>query len=116
LHPVHAFLPGRHGRAGCDIMKGAEFMAATVEISVPDTLVKTLGAQPEELPRQTLEALILQAFRKGQINHALVAELLDLNRFATDGFLKEAQAFRTREGEEFAENLERLRRITATCP
>jgi hypothetical protein len=87
-------------------------MAATIEISVPDALIKALGAAPEELSRQTLEALIVQAYRKGQITHAQVGELLDLNRFETDGFLKEAQAFRARESEEFASDLERLRRLS----
>ena len=86
-------------------------MAATVEISVPDALLKALGAEPEELPRQTLEALIVQAYRKGQITHAQVGELLELNRFETDGFLKNAQAFRFCESEEFASDLESLRRI-----
>ena len=86
-------------------------MAATFEISVPDTLVKALGAEPDELPRQTLEALIVQAFRKGQITHAQVGELLELTRFETDGFLKNAQAFRLSEGEEFSSDLESLRRI-----
>ena len=71
-------------------------MAATVEISVPDALLK---------------ALIAQAFRKGQITHAQAGELLELNRFETDGFLKSAQAFRLRENEEFASDLEILRRI-----
>jgi hypothetical protein len=87
-------------------------MAATVEISIPDTLLKALGAEPDELPRQTLEALIVQAFRKGQITHAQVGEILELNRFETDGFLKNAQAFRSREDEEFASDLENLRRIS----
>ena len=86
-------------------------MATTFEISVPDTLVKALGAEPDELPRQTLEALIVQAFRKGQITHAQVGELLELNRFETDGFLKNAQAFRLSESEEFSSDLENLRRI-----
>jgi len=86
-------------------------MAATFEISVPDTLVKALGVKPDELPRQTLEALIVQAFRKGQITHAQVGELLELNRFETDGFLKNAQAFRLSESEEFSSDLESLRRI-----
>lgn len=87
-------------------------MAATVEISVPDALVKALGAAPDQLPRQTLEALIVQAYRKGQITHAQVGELLDLDRWRTDAFLKSAQAFRARESEEFASDLERLRRIS----
>ena len=51
-------------------------MAATVEISVPDTLMKAIGAEPAELPRQTLEALIVQAFRKGQTH------TLDLENFS----------------------------------
>lgn len=87
-------------------------MAATVEISVPDTLLKALGAEPAELRRQTLEALIVQAFRKGLITHAQVGELLELNRFETDAFLKDAQAFRLCEREEFASDLENLRRIS----
>jgi hypothetical protein len=87
-------------------------MAARVEISVPDALLKALGAEPHELPRQTLEALIIQAYRKGQITHAEVGELLDLDRWETDGFLTSAQAFRAREGEEFASDIESLRRIS----
>jgi len=86
-------------------------MAATVEISVPDALVKALGADPEELPRQTFEALVIQAYRRGQITHAQVGELLGLNRFETDAFLKDAQAFRSCEGEEFASDLDQLRRL-----
>jgi len=87
-------------------------MAATVEISVPDTLIKALGGQPEELPRQSLEALIVQAYRKGQITHAQVGELLGLDRCGTDGFLKNAQAFRPHENEEFSSDIERLREIS----
>jgi len=102
---------GRHSAAGCGMITKQKFMAATVEISVPDALVKALGAPPEELPRQTLEALIVQAYRKGQITHAQVGELLHLHGWGTDAFLKSAQAFRARESEEFASDLERLRRI-----
>src|SRR5438876_10259654 len=43
--PVAFF--GGHGNGGCGNM---EDMAATVEISVPDTLIKALGAAPDELP------------------------------------------------------------------
>jgi len=87
-------------------------MAATVEISIPDALIKALGAQPKDLPRQTLEALIVQAYRKGRITHAQVGELLDLDRWETDGFLKNTEGFRPLENEEFASDLERLRRIS----
>jgi hypothetical protein len=86
-------------------------MAATVEISVPDSLVKALGGKPAELPRQTLDALIVHAYRQGRLTHAQVGELLRLNRFETDTFLKDAEAFRSGENEEFASDLETLRRI-----
>jgi hypothetical protein len=86
-------------------------MAATVEISVPDALVEALGTGRDQLPRQTLEALIVQAYRKGQLTHAQVGELVRLNRFETDAFLKSADAFRSRESEEFSSDLEILRRI-----
>lgn len=86
-------------------------MAATIQISVPDALLEALGAGPDELSRQTLEALIVQAYRKGQITHSQVGEILKLDRFETDRFLKTAQAFRAHESEEFALDLERLRRI-----
>ena len=87
-------------------------MAATVEISVPDTLIAAFGAKPDELPRRTLEALIVQAYRQGRITHTQVSELLELNRWETDGFLKSAQAFRATETEEFVSDLERLRQLT----
>ena len=61
--------------------------------------------------RNALPWVIVQAFRKGQITHAQVGELLELNRFETDGFLKNAQAFRLSESEEFSSDLESLRRI-----
>jgi hypothetical protein len=86
-------------------------MTATVEISFPEVLIKALGSQPEELPRQALEAVVAQAFRKGQITHAQVGELLKLNRFETEDFLKNAAAFRVGESEEFSSDIERLRRI-----
>jgi len=87
-------------------------MAATVEISVPDALMKALGGRPKDLPRQTLEALIVQAYRQGGITHAQVGDLLHLDRFETDGFLKNAEAFRFHENEEFSSDLDRLRKIS----
>jgi hypothetical protein len=87
-------------------------MAATIEISLPDTLVKALGVDPSDLSRQTLEALIIQSYRAGRITHAQVAEMLSLDRWQTDAFLKSSQAHRDWESEEFASDLDRLRNIT----
>jgi len=86
-------------------------MAATVEISVPDALIKALGTPREDLPRQTFEALVVQAYRTGRLTHSQVGELLQLDRWQTDGFLKDAQGFRPHETEEFRLDLERLRKL-----
>ena len=87
-------------------------MAATVEISLPDTLVKALGSDLTELTRQTLEALVVQSYRAAKISHAQVAEILGLDRWQTDSFLKAAQAHRTWETAEFAADLENLRSVS----
>ena len=87
-------------------------MSATIEISLPDTLVKALGTNPIELPRKTLEALAAQSYRSGKITHAQVAEILGLDRWQTDAFLKSAQASRSSESEEFTADLTRLRSIS----
>lgn len=88
-------------------------MAATVEISLPDRLIEALGAEPADLPRRTLEALVAQAYQRGQLTHAEVGDLLQLDRFATDAFLKNSQAFRPADNEEFSSDLERLRLLVA---
>lgn len=86
-------------------------MSATIEILLPDALLKTLGDEPAERPRRTVEALVAQAYRAGRITHAEAGEILGLDRWQTDTFLKRAQAFRPTEAEEFAPDLAALRRI-----
>jgi len=88
-------------------------MGTTIEISIPDSLIKALGAQPEDLPRHTFEALIVQAYRTGRITHAQVGELLHFNRWKTDAFLRNSQAFRPHEVEEFSSDLECLRKLSS---
>jgi len=55
--------------------------------------------------------------RKGQITHADVGELLHLDRWQTDKLLKDRQAFRPRETEEFLSGLDQLRKeMSAESP
>jgi hypothetical protein len=86
-------------------------MSATIEISLPDPLLKALGGEAAELPRRTLEALVERAYCAGQITHAQAGEIPTLDRWQTDAFLKQAQAFRPTVAEEFAADLAALRRI-----
>jgi hypothetical protein len=88
-------------------------MSATIEISVPDELVRAIGAAPSELPRRAFEALVSEAYRGGRITHAQVSKMLELDRWQTDTFLKEASAFRACETEDFAGDLATLRSLAA---
>lgn len=86
-------------------------MSATIEISLPDALVAALGSDAATLPHHALEALVAQAYRAGKLTHAQAGEILGLDRWQTDDFLKQAQAFRPGEVEEFASDLVTLRRL-----
>ena len=86
-------------------------MSATIEISLPDALVQALGTDAESLSRQAVEALVTQAYRAGKLTHAQVGEILGLDRWQTDLFLKNAKAFRPNEADEFASDIVALRRI-----
>jgi hypothetical protein len=86
-------------------------MAATIEIQLPDSLIRALGVEASELPRRSLEGLVVESYRSGRMTHAEVAEALGLNRWETDAFLKRSEAYRPLEPQEFANDLERLREI-----
>lgn len=88
-------------------------MAATIEILLPDALIKAIGADPANLPRRAFESLVSDAYRTGKISHAEVGEMLGLDRWKTDAFLKQARASRSWESEEFAGDLATLRKLTA---
>ena len=86
-------------------------MPATIEISLPDALVKALGTDADNLSHQAVEALVARAYCAGKLTHAQVGEILGLDRWHTDAFLKNAKAFRPNEAEEFAQDLAALRRV-----
>jgi hypothetical protein len=86
-------------------------MAATIEFSVPDDLIKAIGASPSDLPRRAFEAMVSEAYRVGKISHAQAGEMLGLDRWQTDAFLKNAQAYRASESEEFSDDFATARRL-----
>ena len=63
-------------------------MIITVEI--PEELAQRLNADPSQLPRQALGALVLEAHRQGHLSEAEVGRLLGIeSRFQIEGFLKD---------------------------
>jgi len=88
-------------------------MSATIEISVPDELVKAIGAAPADMPRRAFEALVGEAYRNVQITHTHAGNMLELDHWQTDTLLKGVRAFRSTENEEFDGDLATLRSLAA---
>ena len=82
----------------------------TITVEIPEELVRHLGAQPSELPRQVLEALVLEAHRQGKLSEAEVGRLLGIqSRFQVERFLKEhgVELAYTREDLEYERQVDR---------
>lgn len=86
-------------------------MKTTIEVPLPEPLLSSLGGDQADLSRRAFEALVAHQYRTGELSHAEVSQLLELDRFETDGFLKRQAAFRPDELEEYAEDFDRLQRL-----
>lgn len=62
----------------------------TITFEIPETLATQLGAtSPQELSRQALEALVLEAYRTDRIGGPQAAEILGFSRTRWDQFLED---------------------------
>lgn len=60
----------------------------TITLEIPESLATELGAtSPQDLSRQALEALILEAFRTDRIDGPKAAEILGFSRIRWEQFL-----------------------------
>jgi hypothetical protein len=89
----------------------APCMPLTVQVPVPEPLLSSLGGSHADLSRRAFEALVAHQYRTGELSHAEVSQLLALDRFETDGFLKRHAAFRPDELDEYAGDFERLQKL-----
>jgi hypothetical protein len=86
-------------------------MRLTVEIPIPEPLLTSLGGNQGDLSRRAFEAVIADQYRNGKLSHVQVSQLLALDRFETDGFLKRHAAFRPEELADYAEDFERFQKL-----
>ena len=85
----------------------------TVTLEIPEALAAQLGGgSPQQLSRQALEALVLEAYRKDRIGGPQAAEILSYSRMRWEQFLEDHHVL---ENAYTAEDLERdvttLRRL-----
>jgi hypothetical protein len=79
-----------------------------VTLTIPDALAARLGAAAD-LPRRALEALVLEAYRAGQLSNPELRELLGLEtRYDMDGFLKARGVYEPVTPEDIRRDLEDL--------
>jgi hypothetical protein len=83
-------------------------------VVVPDDIVESLQARPEDFPRRILECLAAESYRAGLLTSAEVRRMLGFEtRWETDGFLKERKAFLHYSMEDFEKDIETLSRLSA---
>jgi len=87
----------------------------TITLEIPESLVSQLGTgSPQELSRQALEALVLEAYRSNRIGGPQAAEVLGFSRMRWEQFLNDHHVL---ENAYSVEDLERdvatLRRLRA---
>ena len=61
----------------------------SVTINLPENIEQQLKEQWGDLPRRTLEALALEAYRSGALSAGQVAEVLQLSASAAESLLHE---------------------------
>lgn len=62
----------------------------TITLDIPDALAAQLaGGSPQQLSRQALESLVLEAYRKDRIGGPQAAEVLGFSRLRWEQFLED---------------------------
>lgn len=60
----------------------------SISFEIPPELERQLNSTNPELSRKAREAFFVELYRDRRISHRQLAELLDLERYETDGLLK----------------------------
>jgi predicted HTH domain antitoxin len=62
-----------------------------VTVQLPDNLAQALGDTPEVRSRRLLENVAIDEYRAGRLSHRQVGEMLRLDYWQTEQFLRERQ-------------------------
>ena len=60
-----------------------------VTVEVPDQIVHQWGETPGVVGRQVMEGAAIEAYRSGRLSHRQVGEMLGMDYWQTETFLKE---------------------------
>lgn len=60
-----------------------------ITVKMPDEVARQWGETPEAVARHVLEDAAIEGYRAGRLSHRQVGEMLGLDYWQTDAFLKE---------------------------
>ena len=82
-----------------------------VTVRIPDELAARLSAEGADLERRALEGFGLAEYQAGRLTLAELRRLLDLSRYALDGFLKDHGVFEEYTLEDLEQERQTLERL-----
>ncbi len=68
-------------------------MALRITLDLPPDVEKKLRADTPDLDADVREAYALELFRRGKLSHVELSQILGLDRFETDAYLKRHRVF-----------------------
>ena len=60
-----------------------------VTVSMPDKIARQWGDTPDVVGRHVMEDAAIEGYRAGRLSHRQVSDMLGLDYWQTEGFLKE---------------------------
>ena len=88
---------------------------STVTIELPDRIRENLQER-QELSRFVLEAVALEGYRRAALTQRQVGELLGLNFWETEAFLKSREVYLHYDIEDFKKDMQALDRVKQKRP
>jgi len=82
-----------------------------ITIDLPDEYVHRLEPNLDNLSQHILETLVVDAYKAQRLTNAEVGQILNLNRFEVDAFLKQHQAYLHYTLADFKQDLQTLQQI-----
>jgi hypothetical protein len=84
-----------------------------VSIAIPDDVMQRLEGYWSDVPRHVLEAVAVEAYRRGVLTSAEIQRMLQLpSRWDVDAFLKQAQAYIEYTERDLEQDLQTLDRLS----
>jgi len=82
-----------------------------ITIDIPDEYIQHLQPNLEDFSQRVLEALVAEAYKSQNLTAAEVGQILKLDRFEVDAFLKQRGAYLHYHINDFQEDLQTLQQF-----